>query len=106
MGKVAGLCLIGLVEVYRWLISPVLPQACRYEPTCSAYAGEAVRLHGPLRGLALATWRILRCHPWGDSGYDPVPVPRTSACRHSAEPDARDPGYRPLESDAVMSPER
>ncbi len=58
---------------YRRCISPLTPPACRFTPTCSAYALEALRKHGPLKGLWLAVHRILRCHPWGGSGYDPVP---------------------------------
>ena len=103
MGKVLGRCLICLVEAYRWTISPVLPQACRYEPTCSAYAGEAIRAHGPLRGLWLAAGRILRCHPWGGSGYDPVPSPRPASCGQVAETAGWDDR---LGSDAATSPER
>ena len=61
------------VHFYRYAISPLLPPSCRYTPTCSQYAIEALRLHGPLRGSWLAIRRILRCHPWGGSGYDPVP---------------------------------
>ncbi|MBQ1836828.1 MAG: membrane protein insertion efficiency factor YidD, partial [Paludibacteraceae bacterium] len=54
-------------------ISPLLPPSCRYTPTCSQYALEAIQKHGPLKGLYLAVRRILRCNPWGGSGYDPVP---------------------------------
>lgn len=61
------------VQFYRMCISPLFPPACRYTPTCSQYAIEALRRHGPLRGSLLALRRILRCHPWGGSGYDPVP---------------------------------
>ena len=58
---------------YRGAISPHLPDSCRYTPTCSAYALEALRRHGPLKGMWLSVKRICRCHPWGGSGYDPVP---------------------------------
>lgn len=61
------------IRFYRRFVSPLLPPACRYTPTCSQYAIEALRKHGPLKGLYLAVRRLLRCHPWGGSGYDPVP---------------------------------
>jgi putative membrane protein insertion efficiency factor len=65
--------LIGLVRAYRRWISPALPPACRYIPTCSAYAEEALQKYGAVRGSWLAIRRLLRCHPFGGSGYDPVP---------------------------------
>lgn len=71
-GAIVFLLLIP-IRIYQRLISPLFPPCCRYTPTCSQYAVEALRKHGPLRGLWLATRRILRCHPWGGSGYDPVP---------------------------------
>ncbi|MBR6189388.1 MAG: membrane protein insertion efficiency factor YidD [Prevotella sp.] len=58
---------------YQRCISPFTPASCRFTPTCSQYAREAIIKHGPVRGLVLAIWRILRCNPWGGSGYDPVP---------------------------------
>lgn len=61
------------VRGYQRYISPLTPPACRFTPTCSQYAIEAIRKHGPVKGLALAIWRILRCNPWGGCGYDPVP---------------------------------
>lgn len=61
------------IYFYRAVISPVLPPSCRYTPSCSAYAVEAIRKHGPFYGLYLAVCRILRCHPWGGHGHDPVP---------------------------------
>ncbi len=60
------------IEVYRRLISPALPRRCKYEPTCSRYAVQAVGEYGILRGLVLAVWRLLRCNPWSHGGYDPV----------------------------------
>ncbi len=65
--------LIGLVRFYQVAISPWLGMNCRYQPTCSEYALEALRIHGVFRGTWLAAKRIGRCHPWGGSGYDPVP---------------------------------
>jgi putative membrane protein insertion efficiency factor len=65
--------LIGLVKLYRVALSPWLGTNCRYQPTCSEYAIEALREHGVFRGTWLAARRIARCHPWGGSGYDPVP---------------------------------
>jgi len=61
------------VYFYKYFISPMPPAACRYTPTCSEYAVQALRKHGPIKGLYLAIKRILRCNPWGGSGYDPVP---------------------------------
>jgi len=66
--------LIALLHLYQWTLRPVLGGACRFEPSCSDYALEAVRTHGALRGSALAAGRVLRCNPWGQPGYDPVPA--------------------------------
>lgn len=66
--------LIGIVRFYRAAISPWLPPSCRYTPTCSAYAVEAIERHGAMRGGWLAVRRIGRCHPWGGHGFDPVPA--------------------------------
>jgi len=66
-----------LIRAYQLFLSPVLGNNCRYQPTCSAYAMEAVAVHGALRGSWLALRRILRCHPWGGHGHDPVPTPST-----------------------------
>jgi len=66
--------LIALVRAYRLLLKPWLGNACRFEPTCSAYTIEALQRHGALRGSALGGWRLLRCQPWCDGGCDPVPA--------------------------------
>jgi hypothetical protein len=65
--------LLLMIRFYRRGVSPLLPPACRYTPSCSAYAEQAVQRYGALRGGWLAARRLLRCHPWGGSGYDPVP---------------------------------
>lgn len=72
------------VKLYQWVISPILPNSCRYDPTCSQYMIEALKVHGPIKGLWLGTRRISRCHPWGGFGYDPVP-PKKKCCSHDEE---------------------
>lgn len=81
MTSLSRAALIAPIRVYQWCISPFIPAACRYAPSCSAYAAEAIATHGPVKGLWLAVRRLVRCHPWGGSGYDPVPQAR---CHHSA----------------------
>lgn len=61
-----------LLRGYKWVVSPMLPPACRYVPTCSEYAAEAVDHYGVFQGGAMAVWRLLRCHPFAKGGYDPV----------------------------------
>lgn len=61
------------IYIYKRLISPLLPPMCRFTPSCSTYAVEALKKHGPFKGLYLTIWRILRCNPWGGCGHDPVP---------------------------------
>lgn len=62
-----------LIRIYQYTISPIFGANCRYSPTCSAYAVEAIQVHGPFKGSYLGVKRILSCHPWGGHGYDPVP---------------------------------
>jgi putative membrane protein insertion efficiency factor len=71
--SVAGLALTGAVRTYQWTIRPLIGANCRFHPSCSEYAVEALAVHGALRGSALAARRILRCNPWTEGGYDPVP---------------------------------
>ncbi len=85
LGRLLAWPLLLLVQVYRHTVSPLLGANCRYQPTCSEYAIEALRLHGAFRGTALAARRIARCHPWGESGYDPVPP--TGADKDDTEAD-------------------
>ncbi len=73
LGSLIAEILILPIKLYQVVLSPFLPNACRYTPTCSHYAVQALRKHGPFKGLFLATKRILSCHPWGGHGHDPVP---------------------------------
>lgn len=65
--------LILLIKIYQKILSPLFPGVCRFRPTCSQYMIEAIKIHGIFKGLYLGCRRMLRCHPWGGSGYDPVP---------------------------------
>lgn len=78
---------IAPIVVYQRAISPVIPRRCKYEPTCSRYAVEAIRDFGILRGLVLAGWRLLRCNPWSLGGYDPVEAQRVFRIRLGGNPD-------------------
>jgi uncharacterized protein len=73
--RVAGHSVVLLLRAYQLALSPLLPPACRFEPSCSHYASEAVATHGVVHGGWLALRRVLRCHPWSDPGFDPVPTP-------------------------------
>ena len=71
------------IKFYQYTISPILPNSCRHVPTCSHYAIEAVKIHGILKGGWLSLRRILKCHPWGTSGYDPVPPKKENTIKFS-----------------------
>ena len=73
MGKLFSKILIGFVRFYQAFLSPLFGAKCRYTPTCSSYSIEAIKKYGSRKGFVLAVKRILSCHPWGGSGYDPVP---------------------------------
>jgi len=65
--------MIGAIRLYQWTLSPWIGPACRFAPSCSQYGIDAIRIHGPLRGLWMTGRRLLRCHPWHPGGFDPVP---------------------------------
>ena len=73
LSHLIAMILVLPIWFYQICISPLLGPSCRFTPTCSEYAKQAILKHGPIKGLGLAIWRILRCNPWGGSGYDPVP---------------------------------
>jgi putative membrane protein insertion efficiency factor len=86
--------LVAPIRAYQLLVSPLLGPRCRFYPSCSSYAVQALRTHGPLRGTLLAARRLLRCHPWNPGGLDPVPPPRpprSGRPRSSGDPMLRAP---------------
>lgn len=100
--------LIGLIRFYQAAVSPLTPSTCRYTPTCSRYALEAVRRHGALRGGWLAARRLLRCHPLGGRGWDPVPEgdEDPESGRPSADGGPPEDGRAPAGDEADRSAER
>lgn len=74
--RIARIAAVTPIVIYQRYISPGIPRRCKYEPTCSRYAVDAIREYGILRGLLLAGWRLLRCNPWSHGGYDPVEAQR------------------------------
>ena len=85
--RLATRLVVAPITLYQRVISPALPRRCKYEPTCSSYAAQALREFGILRGLALAGWRLLRCNPFSNGGYDPVEAQRLFSS-------SRSPGHR------------
>ncbi len=91
LARFAGWVLIAPIRVYQYVISPLIGPSCRYYPTCSHYAAEAIETHGPLKGGYLAVRRILSCHPFSAGGYDPVPPAPCCGGKSSAKhPDGGD----------------
>ena len=86
--------LVAMLHGYQRWISPMLPPSCRFHPTCSAYAVEALQVHGLLRGTALAVWRLLRCGPWHPGGIDPVPRGRAPGSSRTSSPDRSSADHR------------
>jgi putative membrane protein insertion efficiency factor len=82
--RLAQAVLLAPILVYQRVISPAIPRRCKYEPTCSRYAIDAIRQYGILRGLVLGFWRLLRCNPWSHGGYDPVQAQRVFGVDHTA----------------------
>jgi putative membrane protein insertion efficiency factor len=82
-GRAARVAVTAPIVAYQRLLAPGLPRRCRYEPTCSHYAVQAIREYGILRGLVLAGWRLLRCNPWSRGGYDPVEAQELFGAAHS-----------------------
>jgi uncharacterized protein len=76
LARLARSLALAPIVIYQKAISPALPRRCKYEPTCSRYAVDAIGSYGILRGIVLAGWRVLRCNPWSDGGYDPVQAQR------------------------------
>lgn len=99
---VVRVLLLPLRFYQRW-ISPALGPRCRFAPSCSHYAAEALQVHGPLRGSVLAVRRLLRCHPWNPGGHDPVPPPRTSSATMSTDPSHRSPEPSPTRTTDTRS---
>jgi putative membrane protein insertion efficiency factor len=87
MNRLISTVLAGLVRLYQLTLSHLFPNSCRYYPSCSEYTRQALITHGPIKGLGMGAWRILRCNPWSKGGYDPVPG---SDCEsHCEEVDTR-----------------
>jgi putative membrane protein insertion efficiency factor len=84
--KIARAAAILPIKLYQWLVSPLLGQRCKYYPSCSEYAVQAIQRFGILRGLVLAGWRLLRCNPWSHGGLDPVENQRLFKPRAAAKP--------------------
>jgi putative membrane protein insertion efficiency factor len=84
--RIARRIAVAPIVVYQRVISPAFPRRCKYEPTCSAYAAQAIRRYGILRGLVLAGWRLLRCNPFSHGGYDPVDAQRLFRDRTASPP--------------------
>ena len=78
-------CVRGALRAYKLTLSPLIGRQCRFVPTCSEYAADALIGHGPWRGALLAGHRLCRCHPWGESGFDPVPPPREKTRKWTCE---------------------
>ncbi|MEO8935385.1 MAG: membrane protein insertion efficiency factor YidD [Burkholderiaceae bacterium] len=89
IARLTSSALLGSIATYRLVVSPWLPARCRFEPSCSAYASEAIRLHGPAKGSRLAVTRLARCHPWHTGGYDPVPLSSNAATPDALPTDTR-----------------
>jgi putative membrane protein insertion efficiency factor len=106
MNQFAKVAMLDLLRAYKWAVSPIFPPACRYVPTCSEYAMEAVERYGAVRGGLMAVLRLLRCHPFAPGGYDPV-LKRHIGCGMTYETKTRDDSNRvpPSSGPIPTSPE-
>ncbi len=86
--SLARRALVASIGLYQRVISPMLPRQCKYEPSCSMYASQALQRYGILRGLVLTGWRLLRCNPWSHGGYDPVETQTLFGCTAPSRPPA------------------
>ena len=102
IGMVLSLALRTVIRAYQLVISPLVGARCRFAPTCSEYAAEAILRHGPGKGLWMALTRLARCHPWGGAGYDPVPLPHCS--RHDHRGEGRLRSKRPMPTSGAPVP--
>jgi uncharacterized protein len=87
LNRLLRMAFVTPIVLYQHVISPAIPRRCKYEPSCSRYAVEAIRQYGILRGLVLAGWRLLRCNPWSHGGYDPVEAQRVFRIGADGSPD-------------------
>lgn len=102
MRQFVKLVVLGLLRAYKFAISPMVPPSCRYVPTCSEYAIEAVERYGALRGGFMAFWRLLRCHPFAHGGYDPVVMQKEELRFSRTTRETRHPATREIGHPTVL----
>ncbi len=93
--------MLGIIAFYQRFLSPAHPACCRFAPTCSAYAAQAIRRHGALKGSGLAFWRLLRCQPFSKGGYDPVPEKKISARKSNLSNEMGKQSMRPIRKEMI-----
>ena len=93
--------MLGMIAFYQRFLSPAHPACCRFAPTCSAYAAQAIHRHGALKGFGLAFWRLLRCQPFSKGGYDPVPEKKISARKSILSDETEKQTMRPIRKEMI-----